>query len=57
MRKQQALFGLVFDEFPTYQRIFSGTPRLSLVFAIKKNHVDSGSFLVTPRGVEPRLQA
>lgn len=57
MRKQQALFGLVFDEFPTYQQILSGTPKLSLVFAIKKNHLDSGSLLVTPRGVEPRLQA
>lgn len=57
MRRQQALFGLVFEEFPTYNEILSGTPKLSLVFAIKKNHLDGDSSLVTSPGVEPGLQA
>ncbi len=34
-----------------------GTPKLSLIFAIKKTHHMDEPSLVTPRGVEPRLQA
>lgn len=57
MHAQRALFGLVFVEYPTYDEILSGTPKLSPVFATKKTSRDEKSLLVTPRGVEPRLQA
>ena len=55
MHTQRMLFGLVFDEMPTYQEILNGTPKLSLVFATKKNHLIDDSSLVTPRRVELRL--
>ncbi len=34
MQTQEALFGLVFDEFPTYFEILNGTPKLSLIFKL-----------------------
>ena len=32
MKQQQALFGLVFEETPTYEEIVNGTARLTWVF-------------------------
>lgn len=55
LRLRQALFGLVFEEQPTYAELISGTPKLSLAFAKQKNHLEDGSLVVTPRGVEPRF--
>lgn len=57
MRRQQALFGLVFEEFPTYNEILSGTPKLSPVFATKKTHRIDESILVTLPGIEPGFKA
>ncbi len=55
--RQQALFGLVFEELPTYQEILDRTPKLSLIFQQKrifqnKNPLN-GDFSVTRAGFEP----
>ncbi len=33
-QQQQALFGLVFEEMPTYNEILNGTPRLTWIFKV-----------------------
>ena len=45
--EQLALFHLFFDEFPTYTEIVSGTPKLSLIFAITKPQHDAEALLVS----------
>ena len=57
IRVQRELFGLVFEKMPTYEEIVSGTPKLSYAFNLSSGNVADKSHLVTPRGVEPRLQA
>ena len=52
---QRALFGLVFDELPTYQEILNGTPKLSLVFKLSSDFGKPKSQSVTLRGIEPRF--
>ena len=51
----QAMFGLLFEEFPSYEEVLNGTPKLSLVFATTKPQHDAEALLVTPRGIEPRF--
>ena len=53
MNIQQALFGLVFDEFPTYEQILNGTPKLSLIFQLSKSFKKQKSLDAAPRGIEP----
>ena len=57
MHAQQTLFGLVFEEVPTYNEILNGTPKLSLAFKLSDEYTNSKSQLVTPRRVELRLPA
>jgi site-specific DNA recombinase len=56
MHVQRSLFGLVFEETPTYEEILNGTPKLSLVFKLSKEFSALKTQTVTLRGVEPRLQ-
>ncbi|MFA6427399.1 MAG: recombinase family protein [Candidatus Magasanikbacteria bacterium] len=35
--RQRALFGLIFDEFPTYEEIKNGTPKFSPIFQQKRD--------------------
>ncbi len=53
LKRQEALFGLVFEEFPTYQEIVARTPKTSLVLQIKETSHEEKSQLVTPVGIEP----
>ena len=55
MRAQQTLFGLVFEEMPTYNEILNGTPKLSLAFKLSDEYERDKSQLVTPRRIELRL--
>lgn len=55
MRIQRDLFGLVFEEMPTYEQIVSGTPRLSFIFNVFEGIETAQSQVVAPRGVEPLL--
>jgi hypothetical protein len=36
MTKQQAMFGLLFEEFPTYEELVNETPKFSLIFQQKR---------------------
>ncbi len=55
VQKQQALFKLVFKEFPTYQDIVNGTPNLYPMFELSGNIEMQKSRIVPPRGIEPLL--
>ncbi|MBP6929684.1 MAG: recombinase family protein [Candidatus Moranbacteria bacterium] len=55
IQQQQALFGLVFEEMPTYDEILNGTPKLTWIFKLSEGFMDTQSQLVAPRGVEPLL--
>jgi site-specific DNA recombinase len=51
-----AVFSLIFEEFPTYSEIASGTPKLTLVLRVNKQKKTTQDSYVTLRGIEPRLQ-
>lgn len=55
MRTQEALFGLVFKEIPSYQKIINGTPELTWIFKASREYEGNKTRMVTPRGVEPLL--
>ncbi|MEN9920736.1 MAG: hypothetical protein RL538_629 [Candidatus Parcubacteria bacterium] len=55
-RLQEALFGLIFQEVPTYEEIVNGTPKLSYIFELSSDFSAKDNQLVTLRGIEPRLQ-
>lgn len=48
----KGLFGLVFDELPTYQEIINGTPKLSLAYKLKEEFQTNKSLSVTLQRVE-----
>ena len=52
----KGLFGLVFDELPTYSEIVNGTPKLSLPYMLSEEFETNKSLSVTPRRVELRFQ-
>lgn len=54
--QQRSLFEFLFDEMPSYEKIVSGTPDLSLVFKLNQDSTLSKSEMVTPWGIEPQLQ-
>jgi len=43
--KRQALFGLVFEETPTYDDILNGTPKLTLIFKLSSDQEALKSYL------------
>ncbi len=56
LQDKLAIWGLVFDEQPTYTEIVNGTPKLSLVFNLSSDFEKQKSYLVTLRGIEPRFK-
>lgn len=52
-KQKQALFGLVFEEFPTYFDILNGTPKLTLIFELSQQFEKDKSLMVPPTGIEP----
>ena len=52
MRVQRILFGLVFEDLPTYPEILNGTPKLSLAFKLSENYLDTKSQYVTLQRIE-----
>lgn len=48
-----AMFGLLFAEPPTYDELVNGTPKLSLLFALKSKPQYQQEHLVSRRGLEP----
>lgn len=53
MQQQQALFGLVFEEIPTYNDLLNGTPQLTWVFKVSEDSDEAESHMVHSRGIEP----
>ncbi len=53
----KALFGLVFEELPTYTEIVNGTPKLSIPFKLLQEFEETKSLSVTLPGIEPGLPA
>ncbi len=53
IRQQQALFTLVFEEMPTYTEIFNGTPKLTWIFKVSSQKLDSKNIKVDLTGFEP----
>lgn len=51
----RGVLGLIFAEFPTFQELTNGTPKLSLVFKLNQQFNPNNTQLVTPRGIEPRF--
>lgn len=51
--KQTALFELLFEQMPTYQKIVSGTPELALVFDLNEDSAKEKSRYVDLTGFEP----
>lgn len=51
--QQQALFGLVFEETPTYEEICNGTPKLTWIFQLSKASDNAETHVVHPPGIEP----
>ncbi len=49
IQAQQQLFGLIFDEFPTYAEIVNGTPKLSLIFELSEGFKKDKNALVSQR--------
>ncbi len=49
----KALFGLVFDELPTYTQIINGTPKLSLPYMLSEGFDTHKSFIAGDEGIEP----
>ena len=38
MNEQITMYGLFFEEFPTYEQIANGTPKLTLVFKLSEEN-------------------
>ncbi len=51
--QQAAIFGLLFEEPPTYQELKNGTPRLSCLFELNKKFKSSKTITVGNNGLEP----
>ena len=49
----RALFGLVFDELPTYTKIVNGTPKLSLAYKLSDEFYRDETFTAGDGGIEP----
>ena len=49
----RALFGLVFDELPTYTEIVNGTPKLSLTYKLSERFNGSKSLVAGDEGIGP----
>lgn len=51
--KDAAMFGLLFEETPTYQDLENGTPKLACIFKLNRAYHTSKSELVSHQGLEP----
>ena len=54
IQRLQSVFGLVFEELPTYDDVLNGTPKLSPVFQQKRDSSNEESQSVIRLGIEPR---
>ena len=55
--KNAALFGLVFNQAPTYKEIVNGTPNLAPIVELNEEYKKTKSLSVTRLGLEPRTHS
>ena len=55
IQHQQMLYSLVFDEYPTYEEIVNGTPKLSWIFYLSSESCDPETMLVHLHSLEWNL--
>ncbi len=55
LHDRRRLFGLFFEEIPTYDEIVNGTPKLSCIFKLSEEYKRTHGHFVTLRGIEPRF--
>ena len=53
LQKNASLFGLLFDEKPTYQELVDGTPKLACLFKLNDEYKTSQVLTVIRQGLEP----
>lgn len=53
--RNAALFGLLFDEKPTYQELVDRTPKLACIFRLNEDYKHTKELDVTLRGFEPLI--
>ena len=53
----KGLFGLIFEELPTYEEVLNGTPKLSIPYKLADEFRDTKSLSVTLPGIEPGFGA
>ncbi len=51
--KNASLFGLLFDEKPTYEELVHRTPKLACLFRLNEEYKSTQSLNVSPEGFEP----
>jgi site-specific DNA recombinase len=51
--QNSALFGLLFNQTPTYQELLDGTPKLACLFALNEDFIRTKSLDVSLQGLEP----
>ncbi len=52
-----AMFGLLFEDLPTYEELENGTPQLAPIFKLNEAYKTSKSQSVSPEGFEPSTQS
>ena len=52
-QQKGVLFGLLFEEIPTYENLVSGTPNLDGIFSLKEIKIGKKVDMVRPEGLEP----
>lgn len=56
-QKNAAMFGLLFDETPTYQELIDGTPKLACLFKLNEDFNTTKSLDVSRAGFEPATKS
>ena len=57
INRLEQLFTMIFDELPTYEKLYNGTPNLSPLFKLKDFVSLTKSQMVSQLGLEPRTRS
>ena len=57
INRLEQLFAMIFDELPTYEKLYNGTPNLSPLFKLKDFVSLTKSQMVSQLGLEPRTRS
>lgn len=51
--RNASLFGILFDQIPTFEELEIGTPKLACIFKLEEEYASSNSLSVSRQGFEP----